>query len=242
MIKCALVIEDDADIAALVEVNLRDIDCPVDVAADGLEGLRLATEHAYDVIVLDIMLPGLNGVEVCRRLRERKVRTPIIMLTSKDEEIDRVLALDLGADDYLTKPFSVRELVARVQARLRRYAPDKVPGFAGGELPATRLVRGALVLDTELHRVTLSGQAVPLTAKEFELLTLFMRFPGRVYTRADLLQQVWGTSFTGYEHTVNSHINRLRLKIELDPARPRHIITVWGVGYQFNDALLLPTA
>ena len=154
--KCALIIEDDADIAELVQVNLRDIDCPVDWAADGLLGLQMATDHDYDVIVLDIMLPGLNGIEGCRRLRERKVRTPIIMLTSKHDEIDRVLALDLGADDYLTKPFSVRELVARVKARVRRYAPDKMPGFAGGELPATRLVRGPLVLDTGLHRVTLA--------------------------------------------------------------------------------------
>ena len=234
---CALVIEDDPDIAALVQLNLRDIDCPVDLAADGLEGLRLATEHAYDIIVLDIMLPGLNGIEVCRRLRERQVRTPIIMLTSRHDELDRVLALDLGADDYLTKPFSVRELVARVKARLRRYAPDKLPGFAGGERPTTRLAQGELVLDTELHRVTLTGQVVPLTAKEFELLTLFMRSPGRAYTRAELLSQVWGTSFAGYEHTVNTHINRLRIKIERDPARPRHILTVWGVGYQFNDAL-----
>ena len=238
MDKCALIIEDDADIAALVQVNLRGIDCSVDLAADGLTGLRMATEHAYDIIVLDIILPGLNGIEVCQRLRERKVRTPIIMLTSKPDEIDRVLALDLGADDYLTKPFSVRELVARVKARLRRYAPDKIPGFAGGELPPTRLVRGQLVLNTELHRVTLAGQVVPLTAKEFELLALFMRYPGRAYTRAELLSQVWGTSFAGYEHTVNSHINRLRLKIEHDPARPEHILTVWGVGYQFNDALV----
>ena len=237
MEKCALIIEDDADIAALVQINLRDIDCPVDLAADGLTGLRLATEHAYDIIVLDIMLPGLNGIEVCRRLRERKVRTPIIMLTSKADEIDRVLTLDLGADDYLTKPFSVRELVARVKARVRRYAPAKMPGFAGGELPATRLVRGLLVLDTELHRVTLAGKVVPLTAKEFELLALFMRSPGRAYTRAELLSQVWGTSYAGYEHTVNSHINRLRMKIERDPARPEYILTVWGVGYQFNDAL-----
>lgn len=235
MTKCSLIIEDDADLATLVQVNLRQIDCAADLAADGLEGLRLATEHSYNVILLDIQLPGLDGLEVCRRLRARGVRTPIIMLTSRDEEIDKVLALDLGADDYLTKPFSTRELIARVKARLRRFAPDQLPGFAGAVLPATRLTRGPLVLDTVLHRVTLAGQVVALTAKEFDLLTLFMRHPGRAYTRTQLLEQVWGTSYAGYEHTVNSHINRLRLKIERDPARPEHLLTVWGVGYQFND-------
>ncbi len=237
MTTCSLVIEDDPDIALLVQVNLRQLDCAADWAADGLEGLRLATDNPYEIIILDIMLPGLDGIEVCRRLRERGVRTPIIMLTSRDEEIDKVLALDLGADDYVTKPFSVRELMARVKARLRRFAPEQQPGFAGAAGPATRLTRGPLVLDTVLHRVLLREQVVALTAKEFDLLTLFMRHPGRAYTRTQLLEQVWGTSYAGYEHTVNSHINRLRVKIERDPARPEHILTVWGVGYQFTDAL-----
>jgi len=237
MTSCSLVIEDDPDIALLVQVNLRQLDCAADWAADGLEGLRLATDNQYEIIILDIMLPGLDGIEVCRRLRERGVRTPIIMLTSRDEEIDKVLALDLGADDYVSKPFSVRELMARVKARLRRFAPEQQPGFARAAGPATRLTRGPLVLDTVLHRVTLAEHVVALTAKEFDLLALFMRHPGRTYTRTQLLEQVWGTSYAGYEHTVNSHINRLRVKIERDPARPEHILTVWGVGYQFTDAL-----
>ena len=235
MDKCALIIEDDPDIALLVQVNLRQLDCRADIAPDGLAGLRRAAERAYDIILLDITLPGLDGIEVCRRLRAQGIRTPVVMLTSRDEEVDKVLALSLGADDYLTKPFGIRELLARVQARLRRFVPEKEPGFPPGPAAPTRLTRGPLVLDTELHRVTLAGAAVPLTAKEFELLALFMRQPGRAYTRPQLLEQVWGSSYAGFEHTVNSHINRLRLKIERDPARPEHILTVWGVGYQFND-------
>lgn len=238
MDKNALIVEDDPDIALLVQVNLRQIACEADLAVDGVEGLRMATTRSYDIILLDITLPGLDGIEVCRRLREQGVRTPVIMLTSRDEEVDKVLAISLGADDYLTKPFSVRELLARVKARLRRFVPEKEPGFPPEFAEPRRLVRGPLALDTELHRVTLGEGIVPVTAKEFELLTLFMRHPGRAYTRAQLLEQVWGSSYAGYEHTVNSHINRLRLKIERDPARPEHILTVWGVGYQFNDAAL----
>ena len=237
MDKKALIVEDDPDIALLVQVNLRQIDCEADLAADGLTGLRLAAANCYDVIILDITLPGLDGIEVCRRLREQGIRTPVIMLTSRDEELDKVLAISLGADDYLTKPFSVRELLARVKARLRRFVPDKEPGFPCEASAPTRLTRGALVLDTEQHRVTLTQAVVALTAKEFDLLALFMRHPGRAYTRTQLLEQVWGTSYAGYEHTVNSHINRLRMKIEGDPARPEYIRTVWGVGYQFSDAL-----
>ncbi len=233
--KRALIVEDDADLAQLVQINLRDIDCQSTVAATGPEGLRLATEAAFDVIILDIMLPGLSGTEVCRRLRAQHLTTPIIMLTARAEELDKVLALDLGADDYLTKPFSVRELLARVKARLRRFSPEKEPGFAGGV--ASRLTWGNLTLDTELHRVSIDNQVVELTAKEFDLLTLLLRHPGRTYSRTQLLDQVWGYSYSGYEHTVNSHINRLRMKIERDAANPEYILTVWGVGYKLNDAL-----
>ena len=230
----ALIVEDDADIATLVQVNLRDIDCQATIAATGLEGLRQGAEGQFDVIILDIMLPGLNGIEVCRRLREQRVSTPIIMLTSKDEEIDKVLALDLGADDYLTKPFSVRELMARVKARLRRTAPEAVTG--PGAVP-TRFRLRDLALDTDLHRVLVGERVVELTAKEFDLLALFLRHPGRTYTRTQLLDQIWGYSYAGYEHTVNSHINRLRMKIERDPAHPEYVLTVWGVGYKLNDEL-----
>ena len=238
MVKRALIIEDDLDIARLVQVNLLDIDCQADLADNGLDGLRQAIETPYDVIVLDIMLPGLNGIEVCRRIREHRITTPILMLTSKHEEIDKILALDLGADDYLTKPFSVRELIARIKARLRRSAPEKEPGFAGGAT-LTRFGLGDLVLDTERHRVTVAGRVVELTAREFELLTTFVRHPGRTFTRSELLELVWGYSYAGYEHTVNSHINRLRLKIEKDAAKPAYVLTVWGVGYKMSDELTL---
>ena len=231
----ALIIEDDADIANLLRVNLRDIDCDSEITPNGLEGLRQATEGQFDVIILDIMLPGLNGMEVCRRIRAQQVSTPILMLTSKAEELDKVLALDLGADDYLTKPFSVRELLARVKARLRRSAPDKEPGFAGGA--AGRFRQGGLLLDLGLRRVSVDERVVELTAKEFDLLALLLRHPGRPYSRTQLLDQIWGYSYSGYEHTVNSHINRLRIKIERDAANPEYVLTVWGVGYKLNDQL-----
>ena len=231
--KRALIVEDDADLAQLVQINLRDIDCQSDVAATGPEGLRRAMEEPFDVIILDIMLPGLSGIEVCRRLRAQRLTTPILMLTAKAEELDKVLALDLGADDYLTKPFSVPELLARVKARLRRSAPNKEPGFAGGA--AVCLTGGDLTLDLDRRTVSVAGRPIELTAKEFDLLALLLSHPGRVYTRTQLLDQVWGYSYAGYEHTVNSHINRLRMKIERDAANPAYVLTVWGVGYKLND-------
>ncbi|MBC8082212.1 MAG: response regulator transcription factor, partial [Hymenobacter sp.] len=191
MVKRALIVEDDIDIAHLVQVNLLDINCEADITGNGLDGLRQAMDGPYDVIILDLMLPGLNGIEVCRRIREQRITTPILILTSKHEEIDKVLALDLGADDYLTKPFSVRELLARVKARLRRSAPEKEPGFAGGAA-LTRFALRDLVLDTERHRVTVADRVVDLTAREFELLALFLRHPGRTFTRSELLELVWG--------------------------------------------------
>nr|WKN39750.1 response regulator transcription factor [Tunicatimonas sp. TK19036] len=233
MQKHALVIEDDQDIANLIRVNLRDIDCEADIASTGIDGLYSAIHKTYDIIILDIMLPTMDGMEVCKRIRQEKITTPIIMLTSKAEEIDKVLGLNLGADDYMTKPFSVRELVARVKARIRRYALDQEPE----EVTSGVFQQGGLVLDTIKHKVLLQGQVIDLTAKEFDLLKLFIQEVGRTFTREELLSKVWGYSYSGYEHTVNSHINRLRLKIEKDPANPQYILTVWGVGYKFNDEL-----
>lgn len=234
MTKRALIVEDDADIARLVQINLLDINCQATIAVDGLEGLQAAVENPFDVILLDLTLPGLHGMEVCRRIREHRITTPILILTGKTEEIDKVLALDLGADDFITKPFGMRELLARVKARLRRSAPEKEPGFAGGAA-LTRLSLGDMVIDTELHRVTVNGRVAELTVKEFDLLVLLLRHPGRTFARTELLELVWGYSYVGYEHTVNSHINRLRMKIEHDAANPNYVLTVWGVGYKLND-------
>ncbi len=228
-----LVIEDSVDIADLVALHLGDLGCEVKVAGDGLTGLQLARGGGYDLIVLDLMLPGLEGLEVCRRLRGEVDYTPILMLTAKSSEIDRVLGLEIGADDYLTKPFSIRELVARVKAILRRtemLAKDPPKGDP-------QVVIGEMTIDIARRSVSVAGSPVELTAKEFDLLVQFARNPGRVYTRQHLLDLVWGRGHLGYEHTVNSHINRLRGKIEADPANPRFVLTVWGVGYKFNDRL-----
>ncbi|MGB3589296.1 MAG: response regulator transcription factor [Tunicatimonas sp.] len=234
MHKRALIIEDDQDIANLIQVNLRDIDCETDLVGNGIDGLYKAIHEPYDIIILDIMLPSMDGMEVCQRIRQERIDTPIIMLTSKAEEIDKVLGLNLGADDYMTKPFSVRELVARVKARIRRYKFEQSPE----EIATDLLQQGGLTLDTIKHKVILNGNVIELTAKEFDLLKLFMQEVGRTFTREELLSKVWGYSYGGYEHTVNSHINRLRLKIEQNPANPNYILTVWGVGYKFNDELI----
>ena len=227
-----LVVEDDRDIAALVRLHLLDLGCEVQLADDGAAGLALAQAQAFDLVILDVMLPGLDGLEVCKALRARGSATPILMLTAKSTELDRVLGLELGADDYLTKPFSVGELMARVKAIFRRV--DAMAASAAKPLPAS-LSAGELAIDLDRRVVTLAGRTVELTAKEFDLLAHFAAHPGRVFSRAQLLDKVWGYSNIGYEHTVNSHINRLRAKIEQDPAKPRYILTVWSVGYKFVE-------
>jgi len=224
-----LIIEDDPEIADLVELHFRDHNFELDRAANGEVGLEKALANTYDAVLLDLMLPGLDGVEVCKRLRAEK-SVPIIMLTAKSEELDRVLGLELGADDYVTKPFSVRELIARVKAVLRRTSGS----VTDANQPGTIAVAG-IVIDLEKRTVSLDGKSIELTAKEFDLLTLFAANPGRVFRRNELLDKVWGYQFEGYGHTVNSHINRLRSKIEKNPADPTYITTVWGVGYKFAD-------
>jgi DNA-binding response OmpR family regulator len=229
--RSVLVIEDQQDIANLVRMHLKDLDCQIKLAGDGLIGLAEAESKTYDLIILDLMLPGMDGLEICRRLRARANYTPILMLTSKSSELDRVLGLEMGADDYLTKPFSVMELVARVKAIFRR-----VDAITTREVKAKQLLSiGEMTIDVERRVVGLRGQTVDLTAKEFDLLLHLAQNPGRVYTRAQLLDQVWGYSHSGYEHTVNSHMNRLRAKIEIDPAHPQYVLTVWGVGYKFVE-------
>lgn len=226
-----LVIEDEAEIARLVELHLRDLGCEVKHVDNGVVGLAEARDGGYDLIVLDLMLPELDGLEVCRRLRSEPSYTPILMLTARSSEIDRVLGLETGADDYLTKPFSVRELVARAKAIFRR-----VDALRSEETPPAALSFGDLQIDTASRNVEVGGKRAHLTAKEFDLLLHFARNPGRVYSRTDLLDSVWGYAYEGYEHTVNSHINRLRNKIEDDPRKPRFVLTVWGVGYRFAEA------
>jgi DNA-binding response OmpR family regulator len=226
-----LVIEDEREIAELIKLHLADIDCRAKLAFDGAAGLSDAEANEYDLIILDLMLPGENGLEICRRLRVRADYTPILMLTSRVSELDRVLGLELGADDYLTKPFSVLELQARVKAIFRR-----VKAIATGSMNSNAVVRaGDMIIDAERRSVALAGRAIDLTAKEFDLLLHLAQNPGRVYTREQLLDFVWGYNHSGYQHTVNSHINRLRGKIEKDPANPVYVRTVWGVGYKFSE-------
>jgi DNA-binding response OmpR family regulator len=228
-----LVIEDDPEIASVVVMNIEDMGLKAEHVADGQNGLQKALSGGYALVILDLMLPKLDGLSVCTGIREKDPHIPILMLTAKAEEIDRVVGLEIGADDYLTKPFSVRELIARIRALLRRSQARTVP--AGG-IEDRSLVRiGSLAVDFEKRRVILEEAAVELTVKEFDLLGLFVRNPGRAYSRGDILNLVWGYQFEGYEHTVNTHINRLRNKIESDPTHPKYLKTVWGVGYRFAE-------
>ncbi len=228
-----LIIEDDPHVADLVEIHLKDLGCELERAHDGLSGLQRALQHDYALIILDLMLPGLDGLALCKRLRAENAVVPILMLTAKAEEFDKVLGLELGADDYLTKPFSIRELMARIKALLRRR--EVARELAAKPHATEELSFEELRIYLNKRKVTLAGQSLELTAKEFDLLVLFASHPGRAYSRSDLLDLVWGHQFEGYEHTVNSHINRLRSKIEKDPARPKFIQTVWGVGYRFVE-------
>jgi len=234
MTKNILIIEDHRDIANLVMINLRGKHMNVDHAPDGESGFKLARSGSYDLVILDLMLPGMDGMDVCRCLRQERIYTPVLMLTARTSELDRVLGLEVGADDYLSKPFSVPELIARVSAILRR-ADQYQPPLATGKQEHLRF--GDLCIDTIRREVLLAGDCIELTAREFDLLCYFARHPGRVYTRAQLLDSVWGYGHDGYEHTVNSHINRLRAKIENNPAKPQYVMTVWGVGYKFADTL-----
>ncbi len=227
-----LLIEDNPELANLLKMHLQDLHYVVELANHGKLGLAKAETGRYDLIVLDIMLPGMDGLEICRQIRTHPDYVPVLMLTARSSEIDRVLGLEIGADDYVTKPFSIPEFLARVKALLRRTEKMRAPST--DKLPA--LIRAHdLTVEPEKRRVTVDGRLVDLTAKEFDLLLHFARNPGRVFTREELLEAVWGYSYEGYEHTVNSHINRLRGKIEKDPARPRYVLTAWGVGYKFAE-------
>lgn len=226
-----LIIEDDRDIVDLVAIHIADIGADLLRSYDGLSGLELAQNENIDLIILDVMLPGLNGVEVCRRLRASGNQTPILMLTAKSEEIDKVIGLETGADDYLTKPFGMRELMARINAILRRASKSN------HESAESNVQKGELMVDFDMQKVELRGQRVDISKREFELLKVLISHPGKSYSRSNLLKLIWGYDFDGYEHTVNSHINRLRAKIESDPGKPSYILTTWGVGYRFNESI-----
>lgn len=231
-----LIVEDDPDIVELLSIHLMDLDCTLDKANNGQLGHDLGLENSYDLIILDLMLPRMDGMEVCRKLRAKEVHTPILMLTAKSEEIDKVLGLETGADDYLTKPFSVREFIARVKAIFRR--TEMTQTTQTKQDSTSQMLRfEELEIDLEKRKVALEGTRIDLTPKEFDLLALLANRPGRSYSREELLNIVWGYEFSGYEHTVNSHINRLRSKIEPNVAKPKFILTSWGVGYRFNDDL-----
>lgn len=223
-----LVIEDEKEIAQLVALHLRDNGHQVDIVHHGADGLNGALSGRYELLILDVMLPEIDGFEILRRVRDKKPDILMLMLTAKSAEIDRVLGLEIGADDYLSKPFSIREVQARVKALLRRKEKSSSPA-----IQQNHLAYGKLKINLETREVHISNQLVNLTAKEFDLLVQFARHPGKVYTRTQLLDLVWGSGYEGFEHTVNSHINRLRAKIEIDPARPEFVQTVWGVGYKF---------
>lgn len=230
--KCILVVEDDPDIADMLVINLLDEGFRVEHVADGDLASERLRRGGYDMLLLDIMLPGVNGLDLCRQARMGTTYTPIIIISARSAESQRILGLELGADDYIAKPFSVLELVARMRALFRREAAHgKEARRASGIIELNRLY-----IDPVAREARLDGNPVTLTAREFDLLHHFARHPGQVFSRIELLNQVWGYSHAGYEHTVNTHINRLRIKIELNPAQPRCILTVWGVGYKLAGA------
>lgn len=225
-----LLVEDEAELGAVVARHLEAEGGSVLVVGSGERGIEVLQADRFDLVLLDIMLPGMDGLEVCRWMRSRRILTPVIMLTARSSEIDKVLGLETGADDYLTKPFSLKELAARVRAMLRRTNPAE---FALGLDNGVLCIGDWLVVDPASRETCVGGQPVDLTQKEFDLLLHFMRNPNRVFSRDQLLDTIWGYSHEAYQHAVNCHINRLRAKIERDPGKPELITTVWGVGYKF---------
>jgi len=229
-----LIVEDEPDIARLVQEHLADMGCDAVIAGNGAMARELFAAGGIDLMVLDRMLPDSDGLALCREFRQAAATLPILMLTAKSTELDRVVGLEVGADDYLVKPFSVAELLARIKALFRRVEALRQ---ATPEVVVDETIEyDGLAIDIPRRQVSVTGEPVELTAREFDLLLFFARQPGRVFSRMQLLDKVWGYNHEGYEHTVNSHINRLRAKIEPDPSRPRYVLTVWGVGYKFAEA------
>nr|WP_237391163.1 response regulator transcription factor [Cedecea sulfonylureivorans] len=228
--KKLLIVEDDENIAELLQLHLREEGFEITHAADGNIGMEKLRQGGWDALILDLMLPGVDGLEICRFARTMTRYTPIIMISARSSETHRVLGLELGADDYLAKPFSMLELVARVKALFRRQEAMS----QNLRLDAGTLTFGTLTIDPLARDVQLNHQSLELTPREFDLLYFFARHPDQVFSRLNLLNQVWGYEHEGYEHTVNTHINRLRIKIEENPAEPNFIRTIWGKGYKFT--------
>ncbi len=230
--KRILIVEDDLEIVQLLEIHLKDFPAEIIKAHNGEDGLNLALEEKPDLMLLDISLPKMDGIEVCQKVRNSGITTAIVMLTARTEEIDRVLGLEVGADDYITKPFSVRELLARIKAifRMRKMIEDNLKSST------SKIIEfGEIHIDIEKRKVLVNGKKMELSPKEFELLILLSSNPGRSYSRSQLLTLIWGYDYAGHEHNINSHINRLRAKIEPDMNNPTYILTTWGVGYRFNE-------
>lgn len=237
MTDSVLVVEDEQDIAELIKVQLNELLLNVDVCLSGEQGLKLALRNDYSLIILDVMLPQMSGLDICQRIRLEKPEQAIMILTARSSETDRVLGLELGADDYMTKPFSVRELQARVRCQLRKvHLLNKIHDTNNDtNKPVEQsLSIGNLYIDQTTHQTQLHGNRLDLTSTEFDLLLYLASHPDQVFSRSQLLSSVWGYHHSGYEHTVNSHINRLRNKLEKDVAQPKIVQTVWGVGYKFN--------
>ncbi len=229
--KKILLVEDDPEISELLTLhfdsNLYNLTC----AATGKDALQKISAEDYDLIILDIQLPEKNGLEICKKLREDNFHTPVMMLTCRGEESDKVLALELGADDYVTKPFGILELLARIKALLRRSDMHS----NGNEMPSDEITFKDLHIEKNKRKASIKGTRLDLTAKEFDLLLLLASNPGKTFTREELLSKIWGLTFAGYQHTITAHINRLRIKIETNLTHPEYILTSWGTGYRFTE-------
>jgi DNA-binding response OmpR family regulator len=230
-----LVVEDDQDVADLIVLHVRDMGWTVSWAADGQAAVDLLKTESFDIVLLDLMLPKLDGMEVCRRIRETDPALPVMAISAKNQEIDVVLAYRQGVDDYVSKPFRIGELLARIKGLLRRHALLQSQKGTPVSSSAENLCFGSLTIDLVKREVSLEGKQINLTRTEFDLLAFLAAHPGRPFTRGQLLDKVWGYQYGGYEHAVTSHVNRLRAKLEVNPEAPRLIKTVWGVGYCFAE-------
>jgi DNA-binding response OmpR family regulator len=228
--KSVLLVEDDLEITKLLNLHLNTQLYSLTSCITGTEAIDKAAKDRFDLIILDITLPDISGMELCKKFRENDQHTPIMMLTCRSEETDKVLALELGADDYVTKPFGILELLARTKALLRRADNNHLE-----KMDQKEVVFKDLIIDIDKRKATVRGERMELTNKEFDLLVLLAKNPGKTFSRHELLELVWGVAFSGYEHTITSHINRLRIKIETNLQYPEYILTAWGTGYRFSE-------